>query len=174
MRWFADVNVWTGRSARNGRAKREERYRVALQEIQQRLAFGTVGMKLNVHRVVMVQPPAIVNRALAEDGDRQLAMKRVGEEALHFPRLAEVPAGATGETNEGRSTHQPLLGEGEVFRELLTYMISDPKTIQVRLQLILVARHLERIADHATNICEDVVYLVEAKDIRHHAEEGKV
>jgi phosphate transport system protein len=59
----------------------------------------------------------------------------------------------------------------QVFRELLTYMISDPRTIQVGLQLILVARHLERIADHATNIAEDVVYLVEAKDIRHHAEE---
>lgn len=60
----------------------------------------------------------------------------------------------------------------QVFRELLTYMISDPRTIQVALQLILVARHLERIADHATNIAEDVVYLVEAKDIRHHAEES--
>jgi phosphate transport system protein len=59
----------------------------------------------------------------------------------------------------------------QVFRELLTYMISDPRTIQVALQLILVARHLERIADHATNIAEDVVYMVEAKDIRHHAEE---
>lgn len=61
--------------------------------------------------------------------------------------------------------------KNQVFRELLTYMISDPKTIQVGLQLILVARHLERIADHATNIAEDVVYMVEAKDIRHHAEE---
>lgn len=61
--------------------------------------------------------------------------------------------------------------KNQVFRELLTYMISDPRTIQVGLQLILVARHLERIADHATNIAEDVVYLVEAKDIRHHAEE---
>jgi phosphate transport system protein len=61
--------------------------------------------------------------------------------------------------------------KNQVFRELLTYMISDPRTIQVALQLILVARHLERIADHATNIAEDVVYLVEAKDIRHHAEE---
>jgi len=61
--------------------------------------------------------------------------------------------------------------KNQVFRELLTYMISDPLTIQVGLQLILVARHLERIADHATNIAEDVVYLVEAKDIRHHAEE---
>ena len=59
----------------------------------------------------------------------------------------------------------------QVFREVLTYMISDPKSIQVGLQLILVARNLERIADHATNIAEDVVYMVEAKDIRHHAED---
>lgn len=61
--------------------------------------------------------------------------------------------------------------KNQVFREVLTYMISDPKTIQVGMQLILVSRHLERIADHATNIAEDVVYMVEAKDIRHHAEE---
>ncbi|HSE42145.1 MAG TPA: phosphate signaling complex protein PhoU [Acidobacteriota bacterium] len=63
--------------------------------------------------------------------------------------------------------------KNQVFREVLTYMISDPQTIQVGMQLILVSRHLERIADHATNIAEDVVYLVEAKDIRHHAEEAK-
>lgn len=61
--------------------------------------------------------------------------------------------------------------KNQVFRELLTYMISDPRTIQAGLQLILVARHLERVADHATNIAEDVVYMVEAKDIRHHAQE---
>lgn len=59
----------------------------------------------------------------------------------------------------------------QVIRELLTYMISDPKTIKPGLQLVLVARNLERIADHATNIAEDVVYMVEAKDIRHHAED---
>jgi len=62
--------------------------------------------------------------------------------------------------------------KNQVFREVLTYMISDPRTIQVGMQLVLVSRHLERIADHATNIGEDVVYLVEAKDIRHHAEEA--
>ena len=117
MRWPADVNVGTSGGARNRRAKREERNRVPLQEVQQRLVFGTVGMKLNVHRVVMVQPPAIVNRALAENGDRQLAMKRVRKEALHFPRFPEVPAGTAGETDEGRSTHQSLLGERQVFRE---------------------------------------------------------
>jgi phosphate transport system protein len=59
----------------------------------------------------------------------------------------------------------------QVIRELLTTMISDPKTIKPGLQLVLIARNLERIADHATNISEDVVYMVEAKDIRHHAEE---
>jgi phosphate transport system protein len=59
----------------------------------------------------------------------------------------------------------------QVFRELLTYMISDPSTIKRGLDLILIARNLERIADHATNIAEDVVYVILGKDIRHHAEE---
>ncbi len=55
----------------------------------------------------------------------------------------------------------------QVFRELLTYMISDAGTIARSLELILVSRHLERIADHATNICEDVIFMVKGKDIRH-------
>lgn len=59
----------------------------------------------------------------------------------------------------------------QVFRELLTYMISDPATIKRGLDLILIARNLERIADHATNIAEDVVYVILGKDIRHRAEE---
>jgi phosphate transport system protein len=61
----------------------------------------------------------------------------------------------------------------EVFRELLTYMLSDPQTIPRALALIMVARSLERIADQATNIAEQVVYLVEGQDIRHqHGDEG--
>ncbi len=55
----------------------------------------------------------------------------------------------------------------QVFRELLTYMMADPETIRRALSLILVSRHLERIADHATNICEDVIFMVKGKDIRH-------
>jgi phosphate transport system protein len=55
----------------------------------------------------------------------------------------------------------------QVFRELLTYMMADPGTIRRSLGLILVSRHLERIADHATNICEDVIFMVKGKDIRH-------
>jgi phosphate transport system protein len=58
----------------------------------------------------------------------------------------------------------------QVFRELLTYMMADPGTIQRALSLILISRNLERIADHATNIAEDVIFIMEAKDVRHHAE----
>jgi phosphate transport system protein len=57
----------------------------------------------------------------------------------------------------------------QVFRELLTYMMADPGTIQRALSLILISRNLERIADHATNIAEDVIFIAEAKDVRHHA-----
>jgi phosphate transport system protein len=55
----------------------------------------------------------------------------------------------------------------QIFRELLTYMMSDPTTIPRAMDLILVSRSLERIADHATNICEDVVFMVKGKDVRH-------
>jgi phosphate transport system protein len=56
----------------------------------------------------------------------------------------------------------------QIFRELLTYMMADPGTIERALALILISRNLERVADHATNIAEDVIFLVEAKDVRHH------
>ena len=60
----------------------------------------------------------------------------------------------------------------QVFRELLTYMMADPGTIQRALSLILISRNLERIADHATNIAEDVIFITEALDVRHNAEQG--
>jgi phosphate transport system protein len=56
----------------------------------------------------------------------------------------------------------------QVFRELLTYMLDDPATVEPALDLILVSRHLERIGDHATNIAEDVIFMVSARDVRHH------
>jgi phosphate transport system protein len=63
----------------------------------------------------------------------------------------------------------------QVFRELLTYMMSDPQTITRAVHLMIVCRCLERIADHATNIAEDVIFMVDARVIKHHAdaEEGK-
>ena len=57
----------------------------------------------------------------------------------------------------------------QVFRDLLTYMLKDPATVEPALDLILISRHLERIGDHATNIAEDVIFMVSAQDVRHHA-----
>ena len=54
----------------------------------------------------------------------------------------------------------------QVFRELLTYMMADTATIPRALALILISRNLERIADHATNIAEDVIYIVRGVDVR--------
>jgi phosphate transport system protein len=56
----------------------------------------------------------------------------------------------------------------QVFRDLLTYMLKDPGTVEPALDLILISRHLERIGDHATNIAEDVIFMVSAQDVRHH------
>ncbi len=59
----------------------------------------------------------------------------------------------------------------QIFRELLTYMMEDPKSITRAVDLILVSRNLERIADHATNVSEDVIFIVDGKNIKHHIQE---
>ncbi|HYM79938.1 MAG TPA: phosphate signaling complex protein PhoU [Candidatus Limnocylindria bacterium] len=59
----------------------------------------------------------------------------------------------------------------QLFRELVSYMIEDPATITRAMELILVARNLERVADLATNVAEEVVFIAEARVIKHHAEE---
>ena len=61
-----------------------------------------------------------------------------------------------------------------LFRILLTHMLEDPTTISAALELFLVSRNLERVADLATNIAEDAVYLAEGKTIRHRLEDRAV
>lgn len=59
----------------------------------------------------------------------------------------------------------------QIFRELLTYMMVDPATIDRAIHLILVSRHLERMGDHACNIAEDVIYVVQGRIVRHRQDE---
>jgi len=59
--------------------------------------------------------------------------------------------------------------KNQIFRELLTYMLGNPRTIEPGIDLILIARHIERAGDHATNIAEDVIFIVDGRDIRHRA-----
>ncbi|MBE0432371.1 phosphate signaling complex protein PhoU [candidate division WOR-3 bacterium] len=61
----------------------------------------------------------------------------------------------------------------ETIRILLTHMLEEPEKIGSAIQYMLVAKNLERIADLSTNICEDVIYIAQARVIKHHAEEKK-
>lgn len=61
--------------------------------------------------------------------------------------------------------------KSETFNELVQLMQSDASTIERAMDIVLISRNLERIADHATNIAEDVIFMVLGKDIRHHAED---
>jgi len=100
---------------------------------------------------------------------------------IDIPRMAELAQQMTRDALDAFVKKDPALArdvlrrddevdslKDQVFRELLTYMMADPGTIQRALSLILISRNIERIADHATNIAEDVIFLVEAKDVRHH------
>lgn len=58
--------------------------------------------------------------------------------------------------------------KNQIILDLLEVMKSDPTKIDAALQMILISRHYERIADHATNIAEEVIYIVTGRDVRHH------
>jgi len=105
---------------------------------------------------------------------------------IDLPRMAEIAERMTRESLDAFVRKDATLARAilkrddevdelkdHVFRVLLTYMMADPGTIERALGLILVSRHIERIADHATNIAEDVIFVVEAKDVRHHHEEDR-
>jgi phosphate transport system protein len=59
-----------------------------------------------------------------------------------------------------------------VLKDLIGQMTEDPATIEWAVSLVFVSRNFERAADHATNMAEDAIFLVEARDVRHHHEEG--
>lgn len=59
-----------------------------------------------------------------------------------------------------------------IFRQLITFMMEDPRTITTALDIITIARAIERVGDHAKNLAEQVIYIVEGRDIRHLADES--
>jgi phosphate transport system protein len=103
---------------------------------------------------------------------------------VDIPRMADLAAGMLREALDAFVARDPATARRlvrrddevddlnrQVFRELITFMIEDPRTITRAMDLILVARNLERVADLATNIAEEVVFIAEARIIKHHAEE---
>jgi len=119
----------------------------------------------------------IAERSISLDQEPQL------KPYIDLPRMAEITqsmvkdvldAFVNGDARLARSVcerdDQVDALNDQVFRELLTYMMSDPKTITRAVHLIIVSRCLERIADHATNIAEGVIFMVQALVIKHHAD----
>jgi phosphate transport system protein len=100
---------------------------------------------------------------------------------IDIPRMAEIAQKMLRESLDAFVRRDVELAQGvlnqddlldtlktQVFRELLTYMLQDQTKIEPALDLILMSRHLERIGDHATNVAEDVIFMVSARDVRHH------
>jgi len=119
----------------------------------------------------------IAERAISLNQEPQL------KPYIDIPRMTEITQSMVKDVLEAFVTRNSKLARSvcerddlvdglndQVFRELLTYMISDPRTITRAVHLMIVCRCLERIADHATNIAEDVIFMVDALVIKHHAD----
>jgi phosphate transport system protein len=119
---------------------------------------------------------------IAEAGKRYLQHPPV-KPLIDIPRMAELAQGMLRDALDAFVRRDMALAEAvltaddrldalktQVFRELLEFMIKDPGTIEPSLDLILISRHLERIGDHATNVAEDVIFILSARDVRHQAD----
>ena len=139
------------------------------------LRFITTAMKIvtDLERIGD-QAVNIAQRALELHQEPQL------KPYVDLPRMAEMAQRMVKESLDAFVTRDTELarrvcGEDaavdalkeQIFRELLTFMMGDPRTIPRALRLILISRFMERVADHATNIAEMVIYMVEGKMVRH-------
>ena len=139
------------------------------------LRFITTAMKIvtDLERIGD-QAVNIAQRVLELNRDPQLKpyidLPRMADKAQRMVKesLDAFVAGDTALARQvcGKDAEVDALKE-QIFRELLTFMMEDPRTIPRAIRVILISRFLERVADHATNIAEMVVYLVEGKMVRH-------
>ena len=146
------------------------------------LRFITSAMKINNDLERMGdQAVNIAERALELLKEPQL------KPLIDLPRMAELAQKMVRDSLDAFVRQDPELARDvcrrddevdalndQVFRELLTYMMQDPHTITRAVHLLLVGRHLERIADHATNIAEDVIYLVQGRTIKHRFDVSRI
>ena len=139
------------------------------------LRLITVAMKIS-HDLERVgdEATAIAKRAIELNAEPQLKpyvdISRMGKMALEMLNVS-LDAFVNRNPTEARAViprdEEVDTLNKQLHRELASYMIETPATITRCLNLMAVSKRLERIADHATNIAEEVVYLYEAKDIRH-------
>jgi phosphate transport system protein len=139
------------------------------------LRFITTAMKIvtDLERIGD-QAVNVAQRVLELNRDPQLKpyidLPRMADKAQRMVKesLDAFVAGDTALARQvcGEDAEVDALKE-QIFRELLTFMMEDPRAIPRAIRIILISRFLERVADHATNIAEMVIYLVEGKMVRH-------
>ncbi|MDD5281505.1 MAG: phosphate signaling complex protein PhoU [Candidatus Omnitrophica bacterium] len=146
------------------------------------LRYITTGMKINteLERIADIAVD-ISQRSLV------LMEKPLLKPLVDIPKLSQVSQDMVGDAidafikRDAQLARKVALADAEADRlrnlvqdELINeYLACDPKTADRAVALLLIARYLERICDHATNIAEDVIYMVEAKVVKHHPEELK-
>ena len=142
------------------------------------LRFITSAMKIVTDLERMGdQAVNIAERAISLNQEPQL------KPYLDIPKMAEITQSMVKDVLDAFVNRDPKLARSvcerddlvdglndQVFRELLTYMYGDSQTIARAIHLMIVSRCLERIADHATNLAEDVIFMLDARVIKHHAD----
>lgn len=127
------------------------------------------------HAVNIAQSATRVSRAKPIVPEQEIVlMARLTREMLADAIDAFIRGDAAAGREICRRDDQVDALNRSVFRILLTHMMEDPQMIGTGMELFLVSRNLERVADLATNIAEGVVFLVEGKSIKHHAEDGGI
>lgn len=144
----------------------------------------------NLRTVLMIMK---INNDLERIGDEAvnvaesalfLIKRPAVKKLIDIPRMADISMGMLKDSITSFINNDAVLAReicardnlvddlrDQVARELITYMISDSATIERALQLMRIARSLERVADLSTNFCEDVVFMAEGKIIKHHHDE---
>jgi phosphate transport system protein len=142
------------------------------------LRFITSAMKITTDLERMGdQAVNIAERAISLNQEPQL------KPYIDIPKMAEITQSMVKDVLDAFVTQNSKLAHSvcerddlvdglndQVFREILTFMMSDPQTVTRAVHLMIVCRCLERIADHATNIAEDVIFMLDARVIKHYAD----
>jgi phosphate transport system protein len=144
------------------------------------LRYITTGMKINAELERIADIALDISQKSLE-----LMKKPLLKPLVDIPKLSQVAQDMVRNAidafvkRDARLARQVVLADSEADRlrnlvqdELINeYLARDPKTADRAVALLLIARYLERICDHTTNIAEDVIYMVEAKVVKHHPEE---
>ena len=144
------------------------------------LRFITTGMKINAELERIADLAVDIAQRVAE-----LVARPILKPLIDIPKLSTIAQDMVRDSIDAfikkdvELAKHVVLSDPEadklrnlVQEELINdYMSRDAKTADRAVPLLLIARHLERICDHATNIAEDVIYMVEGKVVKHHTEE---